>query len=67
MARSQFSFRNDETAVTHRHITVEIKKKTRQPYDYFRSDYDSKDYDTVPSPVDGMHTYTTTLDATRCA
>jgi hypothetical protein len=55
-------FRNDETAVTHRHITVEIKKKTRQPHDYFQSDYYSRDYDVVPPPVDGLRTYTTTLD-----
>jgi len=54
-------FRNVETAVTHRHITVEIKKKTRQPFDYFPSDYYSKDYDIVPPPVDRLHTYTTTL------
>ncbi len=55
-------FRNDETAVTHRDITVEIKKKTRQPYDYFKSDYYSNDYDIVPPPLDSLHTYTTTLN-----
>jgi len=53
---------NSEGAVTHRDITVEIKKKTRQPYDYFKSDYYSNDYDIVPPPLDSLHTYTTTLN-----
>lgn len=55
-------FRNVETAVAHRHITVEIKKKTRQPYDYSLSDYYSRDYGIVPPPVEPLRTYTTTLN-----
>jgi quercetin dioxygenase-like cupin family protein len=55
-------FRNSEGATTHRDITVEIKRKSDQPYGYFRSDELSADYSVVPPPLDGLHTYTTTRD-----
>jgi len=54
--------RNPEGMITHRNITVEIRRNSEQPYAYPATIESLQDYDVVPPPLDHRVTYQAVLD-----